>query len=40
MQKNEMSILGASEVRWKGQGEIKSGDYQCIIPQVNGMKKV
>jgi nitrogen regulatory protein PII len=27
MQKNEMSILGVSEVRWKGQGEIRSGDY-------------
>jgi nitrogen regulatory protein PII len=27
MQKNELSILGVSEVRWKGQGEIKSGDY-------------
>jgi hypothetical protein len=27
MQKNEVSILGVSEVRWKGQGEIKSGDY-------------
>jgi hypothetical protein len=22
-----VSILGVSEVRWKGQGEIKSGDY-------------
>jgi exonuclease III len=27
MQKNEESVLGVSEVRWKGQGEIKSGDY-------------
>ena len=27
MQKNAVSILGASEVRWKGQGEIRSGDY-------------
>ena len=27
MQKNEVSVLGASEVRWKGQGEIRSGDY-------------
>jgi exonuclease III len=27
MQKNEVSILGVSEVRWKGQGEIRSGDY-------------
>jgi hypothetical protein len=27
MQKNEVSVVGVSEVRWKGQGEIKSGDY-------------
>ena len=27
MQKNVVSILGISEVRWKGQGEIRSGDY-------------
>ena len=27
MQKNELSILGVSEVRWKGQGEIQSGDH-------------
>jgi exonuclease III len=27
MQKNEVSISGVSEVRWKGQGEIRSGDY-------------
>jgi hypothetical protein len=27
MQKNEVSVLGASEVTWKGQGEIRSGDY-------------
>jgi exonuclease III len=27
MQKNELSVLGVSEVRWKGQGEIRSGDY-------------
>jgi len=26
-QKNEMSVLGISEVRWKGQGEISSGDF-------------
>jgi nitrogen regulatory protein PII len=28
MQKNTVSVLGVSEVRWKGQGEIKSGDYR------------
>jgi hypothetical protein len=27
MQKNEVAILGVSEVRWKTQGEIRSGDY-------------
>ena len=27
MQKNEVIVLGVSEVRWKGQGEIRSGDY-------------
>jgi hypothetical protein len=27
MQKNEVSVLGVSEVQWKGQGKIKSGDY-------------
>jgi hypothetical protein len=27
MQKNDVSDLGVSEVRWKGQGEIRSGDY-------------
>jgi hypothetical protein len=27
MQKNAVSVLGVSEVRWKGQGEIRSGNY-------------
>jgi len=27
MQKNKLSVLGVSEVRWTGQGEIGSGDY-------------
>jgi exonuclease III len=27
MQKNAMSVLGVSEVWWKGQGEIRRGDY-------------
>ena len=27
VQKNELSVLGVSEVRWKGQCEIRSGDY-------------
>jgi hypothetical protein len=28
MQKNEVSVLGVSEVRWKGQGEIRIVDYK------------
>jgi hypothetical protein len=27
MQKNEVSVPGVSEVRWKGQDEIRCGDY-------------
>jgi hypothetical protein len=27
MQKNKVSVLGASEVQWEGQWEIKSSDY-------------
>ena len=27
MQKNKLSVLGVSEVRWTGQGEIRSGDF-------------
>jgi exonuclease III len=27
MQKNAVSVLGVSEVRWKGEGEIRSGEY-------------
>ena len=27
MQKNGVSIVGVSELRWKGQGELRSGDY-------------
>jgi hypothetical protein len=27
MYKNQVSVLGFSEVRWKGQGEIRNGDY-------------
>jgi exonuclease III len=27
MNKNEVSVLGVSEVRWKGQGEIRRGGY-------------
>jgi hypothetical protein len=31
MQKNEVSVLGVSEVRWKGQGLIRSGDYSVLF---------
>jgi hypothetical protein len=27
MQKNDVTVLDVCEVRWKGQGEIRSGDY-------------
>jgi exonuclease III len=27
MEKNVVSVMGVSEVKWKGQGEIRSGDY-------------
>jgi len=27
MENNAVSVLGVSEVRWKGQGEISSDDY-------------
>jgi hypothetical protein len=27
MEKNGVSVMGVSEVRWKGQGEIRRGDY-------------
>jgi hypothetical protein len=27
MEKTGVSVMGVSEVRWKGQGELHSGDY-------------
>jgi hypothetical protein len=27
VQKNEVFVVGVGEIRWKGQGEIKSGDF-------------
>jgi hypothetical protein len=27
IQKSKLSVIVVSEVRWKGQGEIRSGDY-------------
>ena len=40
MQKTDVSVLGVSEVRWKGQGEIEVVIIQCIIREVNGLKEV
>ena len=34
MKKNEVSVLGVSEVRWKGQGAIRSGD--CTVYYSRG----
>jgi hypothetical protein len=34
MQKNVVSILDVSEMRWKGQGEIRSGDYRVYYSRV------
>jgi hypothetical protein len=39
MQKNAVSILGVSEVRWKGQGEIRSGDYTVYYSRGERAKK-
>jgi hypothetical protein len=33
MQKNEVSVLGVSEVRWKGQDEIRSGEGRKEVLQ-------
>jgi hypothetical protein len=38
-QKNLLSVLGVSEVQWKGQGEI-SGVYTVIIPEVKVLNSV
>ena len=34
------SVQGVSEVRWKGQGEIKSGDYTVYYSGGEGLKEV
>ena len=39
MQKNEVSILGVSEVRWKGEGEIRSGDYTVYYSEGERAEK-
>ena len=40
MWKNEVSVLGVSEVRWKGQGEIRSGDYTVYYSRGERAEKV
>jgi len=40
MQKNEVSILGLSEERSKGQGEIRSGDYTVYYSRSERAEKV
>jgi Rieske Fe-S protein len=40
MQKNEVSILGVSEVPWKREGKIRSGDYTVYYSGVNVLKRV
>jgi hypothetical protein len=40
MQKNAFSLLGVNEVRWKGQGEIKSGDYTVYYSGGKHAEKV
>jgi exonuclease III len=39
MQKNAVSILGVSEVRWKGQGEKRSGDYAVYYSRSERAEK-
>ena len=40
MQKNKVSLLGVSEVRWKGQGEIRSHDYTVYYSGGERAEKV
>jgi hypothetical protein len=37
MKKNDLSVLGVSEVRWKGQGEIRNGDSSTRQRSVGGV---
>jgi len=39
MEKNDLSVLGVSEVRQKGQGEIRNGDYTVYYPGVEVLKR-
>jgi len=40
MQKNEVSVLGVSEVRLKGQGKIRSGDFTVYYSGGERAEKV
>ena len=40
MQKNEVPVLSVCEVRWKGQGEIRSGDYTVCYTGGEGAENV
>jgi len=40
MQKNEVSIVGVSELRWKGQGELRSGEYTVYCSGGERAEKV
>ena len=40
IQRNEVSILGVSEVGWKRQGEIRSGDYTVYYSRGERAEKV
>jgi hypothetical protein len=40
MQKKEVSVLGDSEVWWKGQGVIRSGDYTVYYSGGERAKQV
>jgi len=40
MQNNEVSVLGVNEVRWKKQGDIRSGDYTVYYTEGDRAEKV
>jgi predicted RNA-binding protein with TRAM domain len=40
VQKNKVSVLGVCEVRWKGQGEIRIGDFTVFYSGAELAEKV
>ena len=38
-QKKAVSVLGVSEERWRGQGEIRNDYYTFYVPEVEGLKE-